>query len=436
MADFATSAHPQVQAQIDRLAKLSPAGDRLGLDRIRRVLDRLGRPQDRIPPVFHVAGTNGKGSTCAFLRACLEFAGHTVHMFTSPHLVRFNERIRIAGWLVDDAPLAELLEEVLDSSEGIEPSFFEVTTAAAFLAFSRTPAAVCVIEVGLGGRLDATNVIERPLMCGVAGIGLDHRQWLGRTLGDIASEKAAIAKAGVPLVTQRYPAQVARQVQVAAEAAGAQWLARGAAWDARVIRGSIHYRDRKGAVELPMPELPGRHQADNAALAAALLRHQDALAVSTQAMVEGVRAAHWPARMQRLKHGPVSNLLPKGSELWIDGGHNGAAARLVADHVRRSFAGDRPLVLVFGCLSTKSPRDLLKPFAGLAAAVVCVPIPGHDSRPAAELAAMAERLGLSAAAHESLQDALKAVRQPARVLVFGSLYLAGQALALNGEAPD
>ena len=436
MADFARSTHPQVQAQLDRLTMLSPHGDRLGLDRIRRLLDRLGRPQDALPPVFHIAGTNGKGSTCAFLRASLEAGGHKVHLFTSPHLVRFNERIRIAGSLIEDGPLAALLEEVLDASSGIEPSFFEVTTAVAFLAFGRTPADACVIEVGLGGRLDATNIIDRPLICGIAGIGLDHRQWLGRTLGDIASEKAAIAKADVPLVTQRYPAQIARRVQVAAESAGAQWLARGAAWDARVIRGNIHYRDRKGAVRLPLPGLPGRHQSDNAALAVALLRHQDALEVSPGAMAQGVRAASWPARLQKLEQGPLARLLPAGSELWVDGGHNGAAARQVADHVRRAFSDDLPLALVFGCLSTKSPADLLKPFAGLAAAVVCVPIPGHDSRSPADLAALAERLGFATKTEAGLENALEAIPQPARILVFGSLYLAGQALALNDQAPD
>src|SRR5258708_2430342 len=205
MADFARSAHPGVQAQLDRLAKLSPAGDRLGLERILTLLDRLGRPQDQLPPVFHVAGTNGKGSTVAFLRAALEAAGYEVHAFTSPHLVRFNERIRVAGRLIDDESLAALLAEVLAASTDIQPSFFEVATAVAILAFARTPADACILEVGLGGRLDSTNVIERPLVCGIASLALDHQQFLGNGLIDIAGEKAAIAKRGVPLVTQRYP---------------------------------------------------------------------------------------------------------------------------------------------------------------------------------------------------------------------------------------
>src|SRR6187551_158650 len=196
MADFARSDSAAVQAQLDRLATLSPGGDRLGLDRISRLLERLGRPQDRLPPVLHGAGTNGKGSTCAFLRSILEAAGHSVHAFTSPHLVRFNERIRIAGKLIDDALLAALLKEVLDASQGIDPSFFEATTAVAFLAFAQTAADACIVEVGLGGRLDATNIIESPLVCGIAGLGIDHSQWLGRTVSDIAMEKASIAKRG------------------------------------------------------------------------------------------------------------------------------------------------------------------------------------------------------------------------------------------------
>ena len=212
MADFARSAHPGVQAQLNRLSKLSPAGDRLGLDRISEVLDRLGRPQDRLPPVLHVAGTNGKGSTVAFLRAALEASGNKVHAFTSPHLVRFNERIRVAGRLVDDETLSGLLTEVLDAAAGIEPSFFEVATAAAILAFARTAADACILEVGLGGRLDATNVIERPLLTGIANLALDHQQFLGSGLIGIAAEKAAIAKPGVSLVTQLYPAPVASRI--------------------------------------------------------------------------------------------------------------------------------------------------------------------------------------------------------------------------------
>ena len=436
MADFARSDDKAVQAQLDRLASLSPGGDRLGLDRITRLLDRLGRPQDKLPPVLHVAGTNGKGSACAFLRAMLEATGLKAHAFTSPHLVRFNERIRIAGQLISDDQLAALLEEALDSSDGIEPSFFEVTTAVAFLAFARTPADACVVEVGLGGRLDATNVIEKPLVCGIAGLGIDHRQWLGRTIGDIAGEKAGIAKPRVPLVTQRYPPQAAQQVQRAAERSGAQWVGRGALWDMRVIRGAIRYRDRHGGLELPLPRLPGRHQADNAALAVAMLRHQDQFAIPVEAYAQGISSADWPARLQRLSDGPLTRLLPAGSELWLDGGHNGAAARLVAEYARRCWSDGLPLALLFASLASKDPRAMLKPFAGLARQVHALPIEDHDCRPPEKLSALAQELGFEASADDSLANALARVRQPRRVLVFGSLYLAGEALKANGEPPD
>src|SRR5260221_8281531 len=241
MADFARSAHPGGQAQLDRVPKMSPVGDRVGLERIATLLDRLGRPQDRLPPVLHVAGTNGKGSTVAFLRAALEASGHKVHAFTSPHLVRFNERIRIAGHLIDDEVLATLLAEVLDAGKGIEPSFFEVATAAALLAFARTPADACILEVGLGGRLDATNVIERPLVTGISNLALDHQQFLGAGLAGIAAEKAGIAKAGVPLVTQLYPPALASRIREIAEEKGAPWLPRGRTWDALVRQDRLRY---------------------------------------------------------------------------------------------------------------------------------------------------------------------------------------------------
>jgi dihydrofolate synthase/folylpolyglutamate synthase len=436
MADFARSDSAAVQEQLDRLAKLSPGGDRLGLDRISRLLERLGRPQDRLPPVLHVAGTNGKGSTCAFLRAILEASGLKVHMFTSPHLVRFNERIRVAGQLIGDNQLAALLKAALDASEGIEPSFFEVTTAVAFLAFARTPADASIVEVGLGGRLDATNVIEHPLVCGIAGLGIDHKQWLGRTMTGIAAEKAAIAKPGVPLVTQRYPVAAAQQVQQKAESAGAPWIGRGAMWDARVIRGHIHYRDRSGALNLPLPNLPGRFQADNAVLAVAMLRNQERFDISDDAFAQGVRTASWPARMQRLSAGPVTRLLPKGSELWIDGGHNASSARLVADYVRRSFDLALPLVLVFASLKTKSPRTMLKSFRGLTTQVHCLPVPQHEHFTPDQLAKLATEFGFEASANTTLDEALGRVKEPSRILIFGSLYLAGEVLRENGEIPD
>lgn len=436
MADFARSAHPAVQAQLDRLEKLAPAGDRLGLERIERLLDRLGRPQDRLPPVFHVAGTNGKGSVCAFLRAAIEASGRSVHMFTSPHLVRFNERIRIAGRLIDDEPLAGLLSEVLDSSDGIEPSFFEVATAAALLAFSRTAADACILEVGLGGRLDATNVVDKPLMCGITSLGLDHQQFLGRRLAGIASEKAGIAKPGVPLVTQLYPPQISARIGEITATVGSPWLPRGGPWDAIARQGKLRYRDQLGELALPLPRLPGRHQALNAAFAVAMLRHQQALDVPPTALNAAMGWADWPARMQLLGDGPLTRLLPQASELWVDGGHNPSAARAIAAHVRQKLAGDLPLVMIFASLSSKDPRGGLRPFQGLLSEVRTLPIRGHESRDPAELADLAGSLGFPASAHGSLEEALGAIAEPSRVLVFGSLYLAGEALAANGQAPD
>ena len=422
--DFATSTDPAVQAQLDRLSKLSPAGD------------RLGRPQDKLPPVFHVAGTNGKGSTCAFLRAALEASGRTVHMFTSPHLVRFNERIRVAGRLIGDDALAALLTEVLDVSAAIEPSFFEAATAVALLAFARTSADACIVEVGLGGRLDATNVVERPVATGIASLALDHQHFLGRTIAGIAAEKAGIAKRGVPLVTQLYPPHVGSRIWQAARDSGAIWLPRGGEWHAAVRQGKLRYRDKSGALDLPLPNLPGKHQAMNAALAVAMLRHQSALDVGEGALREAMTRADWPARMQRLADGPLARLLPSGSELWLDGGHNASAARAIAEFVQLRFNDDLPLVLVFASLGTKDPKATLAPFRGLAAQVLTVPIHDHEDRDPGDLAGLARSLGFRADPFPSLTDALAAIRSPARVLVFGSLYLAGELLAANGSLPQ
>jgi dihydrofolate synthase/folylpolyglutamate synthase len=436
MADSARSDSPAVQTQLDRLKALSRGGDELGLERVSALLARLGNPQDKLPPVFHVAGTNGKGSTCAYLRAILESSGRSVHMFTSPHLVRFNERIRIAGKLIGDRGLAALLAEVLDSSEGLAPTFFEVTTAVAFLAFTRHPADACIVEVGLGGRLDATNVIRKPLVCGIAGLGIDHKQFLGRRMSDIAGEKAGIAKRGVPLVTQRYPALAAHRVQESAEAAGAHWIGRGALWDMRIIRGALHYRDRAGALELPMPRLPGRHQAENAALAVAMFRHQNKFDLPEGALAEGISTAKWPARLQRLDRGPLVAQLPKGSQLWVDGGHNAAAARLVAGFARNCFDGDLPLVLLFASLKSKDPRAMLKPFRGIASTVHTLPIADHDDRSPEQLSDLAKELSFETSANSTLAEALGRIKTPSRVLVFGSLYLAGELLKANGNRPD
>lgn len=443
MADFARSAHPGVQAQLDRLAKLSPAGDRLGLERVRDLLDRLGRPQDRLPPIFHVAGTNGKGSTVAFLRAALEAANRKVHVFTSPHLVRFNERIRVAGQLIDDEPLAELLAEVIDAGAGIEPSFFEVATVVALLAFAQSDADACILEVGLGGRLDATNIVDCPAVTGIASLALDHQHFLGTRLADIAAEKAGIAKLGVPLVTQLYPPQIATRIGEIARDKQAVWVPRGQAWNASARRGRLHYEDRAGSLELPLPRLPGRYQAVNAGLAIAMLRHQSALHLTPEALAEGLAAAEWPARMQRLADGPLLRLLPNGSELWLDGGHNADGGRAVANALADlEERVSRPLVLIVGMLASKDASAFLKNFSGLARTLFAVSIPDQQKTiPAGDIAELARAANIPAQASDGIESALAAVGRlaldpPPRVMITGSLYLAGAVLKANGTLPS
>jgi dihydrofolate synthase/folylpolyglutamate synthase len=439
--DRAVSDDPGVQRQLDRLAALSPGADVLGLERISALLARLGNPERRLPPVFHVAGTNGKGSTCAFLRAAVEAAGLNAHVYTSPHLVRFNERIRLAGKLIDDSLLAALLEEALDAARGMEISFFEATTAAAFLAFSRQPADACIVEVGLGGRLDATNVIPAPIACGIAQLGVDHQQFLGSRIEDIAAEKAGIAKSGVPLVTQHYPERLAERIAEAAAAAGATWLPRGDRWDAIVYRGKLHYRDERGKLQLPLPRLQGAHQAMNAALAVAMLRTQRTLAVREPALRAAIGWADWPGRLQRLGPGPLADRLPAGSELWLDGGHNPAAARAVADFFRGHVPSDRPFHIVLGLLANKDMAGVLKPFANRAATLHAVPVPGHPHHAPADLAAAARGAGLASMTAVDVESALGWIARhadrgrPPIGLIMGSLYLAGEVLRANGQVP-
>ncbi|MFW2829931.1 bifunctional folylpolyglutamate synthase/dihydrofolate synthase [Sphingomonas sp. ID0503] len=442
MPDFATSASPAVQTQLNRLWSLSPGADILGLDRITALLDRIGNPHLRLPPAFHVAGTNGKGSTCAYLRAALQASGKVAHVYTSPHLVRFNERIRLADRLIEDDHLAQLLEEVLNHAADLHASFFEVTTAAAFLAFSRTPADACVIEVGLGGRLDATNVMLRPAVTGIVQLGLDHQGFLGDRIEDIAAEKAGIARADVPLVTMQYPAAIAQRVGEVAAARGADWLPKGGKWDAVVYRDRLHYRDGAGRVDVPLPRLPGAHQAMNAGLAIAMLRHQSLVEIPASAYRAAMGWADWPARLQQLRNGPLVDLLPKGAELWLDGGHNPAAGRAVADHFRSHVPAERPFHIILGMLANKDPAGLLRPFAGRAATIHGVPVPGHDHHSPATLAAQARALGLPALAAADPRAALGWIARhadrarPPIVLILGSLYLAGRVLEENGPLPD
>ena len=406
MPDFARSTHPAVQAQLDRLAKLSPVGDRLGLERVCALLERLGRPQDQLPPVFHVAGTNGKGSTCAFLRAALEQAGYGVHAFTSPHLVRFNERIRIGGTLIADDSLASLLAEAIDAGEGVEPSFFEVAAAVAILAFARSPADACILEVGLGGRLDATNVVERPLVTGIASLGLDHQQFLGSDIVSIAWEKAGIAKRGVPLVSLAQPPAAEAAIAEAAAERGTTLLLEGRDW--KLDPGLV-------------PALPGRHQLRNANLAWAMLSAQSRLSVSRSDFLEAIRKASWPARFQRLDDGPLT----RGVETWVDGAHNPEAAAALA----AVLAERGPMHIILGILANKDADAIVEALAPHALSLSFVPVTDHAHHDPEELVA---RFGGRAA--RSIADALMDVSAPR--LVAGSLYLAGEVLAANGQIPD
>ncbi len=405
MADFARSAHPGVQAQLDRLSKTSPLGDRLGLDRIVALLDRLDRPQDALPPVFHIAGTNGKGSTVALVRAGMEAAGHKVHAFTSPHLVRFNERIRVSGTLIEDEPLEALLSEVIGAGDGIEPSFFEVAAAVAIVAFARTPADAAILEVGLGGRLDATNVIERPAACGIASIGLDHLQMLGDTLGAIAAEKTAIAKRGVPLVSLAQPHEAQAAIIATTSAAGAPLLLEGRDW---TLDPSL------------IPALPGAHQVRNANLAWQMIAAQSAIEVPRSAFLAGLQAARWPGRFQLMADGPLT----RGIATWVDGAHNGDAATALAEHLRSTG----PMHMVLGILANKDADEIVALLRPHALSLTFVSVPDQDHH---DPAMLAERFGGRSEA--GLMDALSPL--PAPRLIAGSLYLAGEALALNGEQP-
>lgn len=445
MPDHAHSTDPKVQAQLDRLTMLSPGRDVLGLERISALLERLGSPHHHLPPTFHVAGTNGKGSTCAFLRSAIEAAGMTTHVYSSPHLVRFNERIRVAGQLIDDDTLASLLSEVLDHAEGLQASFFEVTTAVAFLAFARQPADACIVEVGLGGRLDATNILAAPVACGIASLGIDHEAFLlapeagtpDAPLDRIAFEKAGIAKAGSPLLIQKYTTSMVDTISATARRTGAELLARGTDWDAAVYEGRLHYRDEKGKLTLPLPRMSGTHQADNAALAIAMLRHQSALVIPEAALSAAMEWTRWPARMQLLANGPLKAKLPQGHSIWLDGGHNPDAGAAIA-----KLLGEGPPVhIILGMLKNKDVVGFLKPFADKIASLHAVPIPGHEHHEPEDLCLLVrDAMGVSDASPvETVSDALDRIAAAGAegdVLICGSLYLAGEVLRANNQIPD
>jgi len=421
------------EAIIDRLHGLHPKLIDLSLGRLQRLLDALGNPERALPPVVHVAGTNGKGSTCAFLRAVGEAAGQRVHVYTSPHLVRFHERIRLAGDLVSEAALSAALEEVEQRNGGLPITVFEVTTAVALLLFARVPADMLVLEVGLGGRFDATNVVDRPAACCIASISMDHLEFLGDRLDGIAGEKAGIIKPGVPCATGAQDPVALAVLEAEAATEGAPLLRRGREWQAELTEASLHYRDARGTLALPAPALPGPHQADNAGIAIAALRAWNPPWLSDAAIAEGLTRAEWPARLQRL-HGAVAARLPAGWELWLDGGHNAGAGQALAQHL--PAWADRPLHLVVGMKQSKAVADFLRPLLPLATTLHAIAEPGqHLATPVEQIIAAS---GGVAQPGPTLAEALAKLPEgpPARVLVCGSLYLAGEVLKADGAGQD
>jgi dihydrofolate synthase/folylpolyglutamate synthase len=418
-------------AILDRLMSLHPKVIDLSLDRMHRLLGALGNPERRIPPVIHIAGTNGKGSTQAMIRAGLQAGGARVHAYTSPHLARFHERIRLAGDLIAESDLAATLEECEAANDGQPITFFEITTAAAFLAFSRTPADYTLLEVGLGGRLDATNVIDSPRLSVITPVSIDHTQYLGDTLPLIAGEKAGIIKRGVPVIVGPQDEDALRVIEAKASGLTAPVFAHGQHWMIARDRDGMVYQDDHGLWDLPLPNLIGPHQIQNAGTALAALRHLGATEAQARA---AVTQAEWPARMQRLRHGPLVDLAGPQAELWLDGGHNPAGGEAVAATL--AAMPPRPTHLVCGMLNTKDIAGYLRPLAAHARSLVAIDIPGEpNTLPAATTAGVAHDVGMIAATAADAADAIARVvsRDPkARILICGSLYLAGRVLRENG----
>jgi len=436
----------QHDAILSRLLDLHPKKIDLSLGRVERLLETLGHPERALPPIVHVAGTNGKGSTLAFLRAMLEARGARVHVYTSPHLLRFNERIRLGaeggGKIVEDDALRETLE-LCERANGAQPiTFFEITTAAAFHLFAKTPADWLLLETGLGGRFDATNVIDAPKATIVTSISLDHLEFLGETVEKIAHEKAGIFKRGAPAIVGFQRDGVRDVLAREARRVGAPLIVAGVDFHLYEENGRLVFEDAHGLLDLPAPRLPGRHQHENAAAAIAALRAIDP-DFSAPAIEAGLLRAEWPARLQRVARGALIDLAPPGAEIWIDGGHNEDGGRVLAEAMAEFEEKDpRPLALIYGAQTTKDVRAMLRHFVGLARCVVAAPVEGeHKSWPPQEVAAAARELGLTAQAAESLDSALALMRQktfdrPPRLLIAGSLYLAASALALNGSRID
>jgi len=415
---------------LERMMALHPKIIDLTLDRVWRLLEALGNPQDALPPVIHIAGTNGKGSTQAMIRAGLETAGHLVHAYTSPHLARFHERIRLAGTLITEDALSAVLDECYGANGSEAITYFEITTCAALLAMSRTPADFTLLEVGLGGRLDATNVVAQPKLTVITPISIDHEQYLGNTLAKIAFEKAGIIKRGVPCIVGPQPEEAMDVIEEIAARNRAPLLAYGQHWHVSAERGLMIYQDETGLLDLPLPNLPGAHQIENAGAALAVLRH---LGMDDAAGEAAVIRAEWPARMQRLDTGALARAAPE-AELWLDGGHNASAGQALSRHL--ATLPPRPTHLICGMLNTKDIAGYLRPLAAQSISLTALSIPGEaNTLPAEVTAAAAAEAGMTAHVAPDLHSALARIvaqTPAARILICGSLYLAGHVLRENG----
>jgi dihydrofolate synthase/folylpolyglutamate synthase len=416
---------------LERLKHLHPKVIDLALDRVLDLLAALDHPHLSLPPTIHIAGTNGKGSTLAYLRAMAEARGRTAHVYISPHLVRFSERITVASREIGEEALSALLEECERRNQGRPITFFEITTAVAFLAFARTKADLCLLETGLGGRYDATNVLDKPAASLIASISLDHQAFLGDTIAKIAGEKAGIIKPGVPVLSVAQVPEAMAVIEAEAARLGAPLLVEGKDWHIEPRGEGLRFSMGAREYDLPPPSLPGRHQWHNAGLAAAA-----ALTVGGDFdLAEGLRTARWPARLQRLTRGPLVDLLPEGWELWLDGGHNPGAGEILADHVTRQWS-DKPLYVAVGMLNTKDSQGFVDPLADLVEGGAAIAIPGElNSLSADEMALKAKEAGLTLQPASSLAEAIRSISLksgPARLLICGSLYLAGTVLSDNG----
>lgn len=421
---------PSSDALLAQMRVLHPKVMDLTLERLWRLLAQLDNPQDSLPPVIHLAGTNGKGSTQAMIRAGLEAMGRKVHAYTSPSLAHFHERYVVAGEQISEAALRAVLQDCLDANSGQSITFFEITTCAGLLAFARTRADHTLLEVGLGGRLDATNVVQTPALCVITPVSIDHQEYLGDTLAEIAGEKAGILKRGVPCVVGPQAEEAMDAIEARAAKLGVPLIAYGQHWHVSEEHGRLIYQDETGLLDLPLPALLGAHQIQNAGAALAALRH---LGADEAACEAAMRNVSWPARMQRLRHGPLMASAPE-AEVWLDGGHNAAAGQVLGTHL--AGLPTRPTHLICGMLNSKDVAGYLAPLAKVATSLSAVSIPGEPTTlPAAATAEAARTVGLEACEVNSVAQALAAIvaKEPsARVLICGSLYLAGGVLRANG----